>query len=64
VLELRDLSDLVHAVDPLMLAAGWVSAFVVGMASILLLLRLVRGGKLYLFSIYLVPLGIAGLLFL
>ncbi len=51
------------AIDPLVLAAGLLTSFVVGLLSLLLLLRIVKRGLLYFFSFYLVPLGILTLLF-
>ena len=44
------------------LLAGCAAAMVVGATSIVLLLRLLRRGRLYLFAAYLVPLGIFGLI--
>ncbi|MFW5689430.1 MAG: undecaprenyl-diphosphate phosphatase [Spirochaetota bacterium] len=64
VLSLGERGELAAAVGPAALVAGFVSALVVGLAALLLLIRLIRGGRLYLFSIYLVPLGIAGLILL
>ncbi len=63
VLTLRDLGELRGVVGIPELAAGFVASLLVGAASLLLLLQLIRGGKLYLFAFYLVPLGIAGLVF-
>jgi undecaprenyl-diphosphatase len=51
------------AVDPLVLAAGLFTSFVVGLLSLLLLLRIVKRGRLYLFGLYLLPLGMLTLLF-
>lgn len=62
VLTLPDLADLTATVPPAALLAGVVSSFLVGLLSLRLLLRLVRGGRLYLFAIYLVPLGIITLI--
>ena len=64
IFELKDVGELMAQVNPAPLAAGIVSSFVVGLVSLLLLLRLVRGGKLYLFSLYLIPLGIISLILL
>ncbi|MFO7849519.1 MAG: undecaprenyl-diphosphate phosphatase [Spirochaetia bacterium] len=64
LLELKDVEALFSSVSPLVMAAGFTGSFVVGLASLLLLLSLVRRGRLYLFSIYLIPLGIAGLILL
>ncbi len=63
-LELRDAEALLSTVRPSVLALGFAAAFVVGLICLLLLLSLVRRGRLYLFSFYLIPLGIAGLFFL
>jgi undecaprenyl-diphosphatase len=64
VLQLRQAGELGAAVAPLPLAAGLLASLVVGLAALLLLLRLVRRGRLYLFSLYLIPAGVAGLLLL
>ncbi len=61
-LEIKDLDLL--PVDPYFLTAGLISSFVVGLLSLLLLLRIIRKGRLYLFSIYLIPMGLATILFL
>jgi len=63
ILKLKEADALFSSASPMIVAAGFVSAFIVGMLSLLLLLSLVRKGRLYLFSFYLLPLGIAGLLF-
>jgi len=59
--KIRDIESL--AISPLVLAAGMFTSFVVGLLSLLLLLRIVRQGRLYLFGFYLIPLGIVTLLF-
>ncbi len=61
VLELRHLGDLGTAVPPAAMAAGFAGALVFGFLSLSLLVRLIRGGRLWVFSIYLIPLGIWGL---
>jgi undecaprenyl-diphosphatase len=63
ILTLGDSEQLLLAIPVQVIAAGFVSSFVVGLICLLILLRLVRKGKLYLFSFYLIPLGIAGLIF-
>lgn len=45
------------------MAAGLCASFVFGVLALKLLLRLIRGGRLYLFAWYLVPLGIVVLIF-
>lgn len=64
ILTLRDAGELSAAVSPPALIAGVASSFVVGMVSLLALLRLIQSGKLYLFAFYLVPAGVLGLVFL
>ncbi len=63
LLKLKDSEMLFSSISPMVVAAGFVAAFIVGLLSLLFLLSLVRRGRLYLFSYYLIPLGIAGLLF-
>ncbi|MBI9107621.1 MAG: undecaprenyl-diphosphate phosphatase [Spirochaetales bacterium] len=58
LLELRDLEQLSGTVDPLVISAGMLTAFIVGLASVLFLLRLIKRNKLHYFSIYLIPFGI------
>ena len=64
ILDIRQAGDLMDIVTPVSLSVGMGAAFLSGLASLLLLIRLIRGGKLYLFSIYLIPLGILTLIFL
>ncbi len=61
VLEMRDFGDLHAVVPPAAMAAGFVASLIFGFLSLSLLVRLVRGGRLWVFSIYLIPLGIWGL---
>ncbi len=63
ILEFKDAEGLLDIVDPLIIGAGMISAFIVGLLSLKILLKLIKNGKLYLFSFYLIPLGIMGLLF-
>lgn len=58
VLKIRESHDLMNTVSPLALTAGLVASFVVGLLALVVLLRLVRKGKLYFFSFYLIPLGV------
>ncbi len=55
VLQLRDAGSLAEHVHPGALAAGLLAAFGVGLGALLLLLSLVRQGRLALFAAYLVP---------
>jgi undecaprenyl-diphosphatase len=64
ILELKDADTLMTSVDPLALAVGCAVAFVSGFLALHFLLRLIKRGKLSWFAVYLVPLGIMGLMFL
>lgn len=57
-LKLPDAAELGARISPPALIAGLAASLIVGLGSLLLLIRLVRGGRIYLFSIYLIPLGI------
>lgn len=58
---LPELSALEEAVDLTVLAAGMAMSFAAGWLALTALLRIVRRGRLHLFSLYLVPVGIIGL---
>lgn len=64
ILQFKDAGQMLRSVNTGVLAAGMMSAFIVGLISLKILLRVIRKGNLYLFSFYLIPLGIAGLIFL
>ena len=59
LLDIRQAGDLLDVIAPVSLAAGMAAAFLSGLVCLVLLLKLIKSGKLYLFSIYLIPLGIA-----
>ena len=61
LLQLREADALLAQVRPLALSAWVVASFAVGLAALVLLLRLVRAGRLPWFAAYLVPLGVVGL---
>jgi undecaprenyl-diphosphatase len=63
LLKLKEADALFVSVAPVTVAVGFSSAFIVGLLSLLLLLKIVHRGKLYLFSFYLIPLGLLGLVF-
>jgi undecaprenyl-diphosphatase len=62
-LKIGDLGDLTHQVDPLVLLVALVVTMVVGWFSLLGLVKLLKSGKLYWFSLYLVIAGILGIVF-
>jgi undecaprenyl-diphosphatase len=59
LLKLRELGILEAQVRPLVLAVGFLASFAFGLASLFLLLRVIRRGRLAFFSIYLLPLSVA-----
>ncbi|MCR4940181.1 MAG: undecaprenyl-diphosphate phosphatase [Treponemataceae bacterium] len=64
ILELKDLGDVSETVGALPLVAGCLAAFAVGYISLVLLMKLIRRGKLQWFACYLIPIAILGLIFL
>jgi len=64
LLELKDGAELMTEVTPAALIIGFVTTMIVGYFSLILLMKLIKSGRFYLFSFYLLPLGIIGLLFL
>lgn len=64
VLELKDLGEMQSSVEMLPLAAGCLSAFVVGYFALAVLMKIIKKGKLEWFAAYLIPAGILGLIFL
>ncbi len=62
ILTLKEAAAMSAGVPPVSLAAGFIAALLAGYASLKLLLRLISGGRLWLFALYLVPAGIGGLL--
>jgi undecaprenyl-diphosphatase len=64
LLSLDEFGSLTEAAPFQVLALGFLASFVVGLLSLLLLLRFVRSGKLYWFALYLIPVAILGLIFL
>ncbi|MFW6337718.1 MAG: undecaprenyl-diphosphate phosphatase [Alkalispirochaetaceae bacterium] len=63
VLTLRDAEALGAGVGMMPVVVGFLSSAVVGLFSLLLLLTLVRSGKLHYFAAYLIPLAVFGLIY-
>lgn len=63
VLELKDLSK-VDSIGAVTVIAGCIAAFIFGYLSLAFLMKLIKKGKLEYFAIYLIPLGILGMIFL
>ncbi len=64
VLELKDLGDVSSSIGAGAVIAGCVTAAVTGYLSLLLLMKLIRKGKLQWFAAYLIPVGILGMILL
>jgi len=64
ILELKDFGELAGTVSPGVLLGGFLASALVGFLSLTMLLKLLRQGRLYLFAIYLIPLGTAGIFLL
>lgn len=64
VLQLDDLDEIGFAVGLAPVVAGCIAAFVAGIFALAVLMKIIRKGKLEWFALYLIPLGILGLLFL
>lgn len=64
ILEMRHFQELQTAIAMDILIAGFIASLVFGFLSLALLVMLIRGGKLWVFSIYLIPLGVWGLFFM
>lgn len=64
VLTLKDAATLSENVPTLSLAFGFLAALISGYAALKILLWLIRRGKLWVFSLYLIPAGVVGLILL
>lgn len=64
ILELKDLGSMSQAVGLFPLIAGCIASFAVGFISLVLLMKIIRKGKLQWFAIYLLPVAILGIIFL
>ena len=64
VLELKDLGEVSSSIGAGAVIAGCVTAAVTGYLSLMLLMKLIRKGKLQWFAAYLIPVGILGMILL
>ena len=62
LLSLKDAAELSNAVPTVSLAVGFLAALAAGYASLRLLLWLVADGRLWIFAVYLIPVGVLGLI--
>ena len=58
IFELKSADTITGSISGAALAAGMLTAFAVGLFSLLFLLKLIRKGKLGLFAYYLIPAGV------
>jgi undecaprenyl-diphosphatase len=58
VFELKDAGTLMVKVPLHIVGVGFLAAFVTGILSLVVLLKIIKSGKLFVFSFYLIPLGI------
>ena len=63
LLEAKDLGEVASTIGFVPLLCGCVAAFVSGFAALAWLMKLIKKGRLVWFAAYLIPLGLAGLLF-
>jgi len=64
ILKLKDADNLMAQVDVLPLIIALVASFIVGIISLKLLMKLIKKGALAWFALYLIPVGILGMIFL
>ena len=64
ILELKDVGKVAESIGAASVAVGCAAAFVVGYVSLMLLMNIIKKGKLAWFALYLIPLGILGLIFI
>jgi len=63
LLDLKDGAELLSSISLPVLSVSFLVTLISGFLALSLLVRLINSGKFYLFSFYLVPLGILGLIF-
>lgn len=63
LLEIKDVAEVGSSVGVVPLVAGCVAAFISGFAALTGLMKIIKKGRLEWFAVYLVPLGILGLIF-
>ena len=61
IFEMRNVDTLTQTIPPIVLAVGVLSAIIVGFASLAILMKMIRHGKLHYFAAYLIPLGLIGI---
>ncbi|MBI9098873.1 MAG: undecaprenyl-diphosphate phosphatase [Spirochaetaceae bacterium] len=64
LIDLKDGAQLMSEVSYIAVIAGFITTMIVGYFSLILLMKLIKSGRFYLFSFYLLPLGVIGFFFL
>ena len=64
LLQVLDVLETGHVLEPVPMAAGFLAAVVVGVGALMMLIPLVNQGRLHYFAMYLVPVGILGIVVL
>ena len=64
LLQVLDVLEAGHHLEPLPMIAGFGAAVVVGVGALMMLIPLVNQGRLHYFAMYLVPVGILGIVVL
>ncbi len=64
LLQVLDVLEAGHHLEPVPMVAGFVAAVVVGVGALMMLIPLVNQGRLHYFALYLVPVGILGIVVL
>ena len=62
LLKVQDLGEVGASIGSATLFLGMASSFISGLLALLLLMRLVKQGRLFFFAFYLIPLGLVGLI--
>ena len=63
LLDLKDAGEMMSAISLPVLTVAFLTTLISGFLALWLLVKLINSGKFYLFSFYLIPLGILGLIF-
>lgn len=64
LLEVKDIGKVNSTVGVMPVLAGCLAAFIAGYISLFLLMKIIKKGKLEYFALYLIPVGICGLIFM
>ena len=63
LLDLKDVGEMMSSISVAVLSVAFLTTLISGFLALWMLVKLINSGKFYLFSFYLIPLGILGLIF-